>query len=753
MKEEASKQRNKERTLFRNYLLAAIPQGRVSLMKNESRRMNLTKRKTKSGPFFILHPSSFILSPSSFAFPSVSVMRGVFVCFGIWVFAMGGANGQENPPEQTRPQEKHEGRSRLAEGTTTRPAAGLSEIAYEDLVLLVKTARRAFQQKLAGASEQGARYRPPALNGVTAIIHVTLRSNGVTLAEAESREMDVIEAAVAAGTLLGQRALAKKLKPTDSDGYGLEFELLGPAEYLDVEYDEGGVWSEELLHAFEPAAEGIGVAFRGKRGWTRPSEVVSRNYTPDLALGAAESIIGLKHLHKLRVARDIRYFRFCAYHLWQRSAQTLPVVLVRGAVLVPPEAVGPEVLDAAIGRLGAYLHYRQNSDGWFSHVYLPSPDRYGHGNSALVQMHALEGLAAYGAWSGEADVVADVEKGLKKTALFLRPLSQETSAASTQRSAAHGKRENSGSETPLVTVRTTGETPVPQPLVLYFPGHARTTEVSAYLLSAISHQRSAINDQRLAVSSQPSAIDDPQSSIVNRQSLIGLVEGFLAAQGADGRVDMAIGQPAENAAEDAAAAGWALLALAQSDPSRGDERIEQALHRALSYYPSREDLLSDPVAAAALARAFASGYAWTNDAHASEFVFKILDQFAGLQVTEAACPWPELHGAINVRERGAIGVDTARYLAALADGLRLAERVGEKQRAKRYREAVSAAVRFVLQLEVRTEGCYYVRNPRDALGGVRASPWNNRIRADHCAEALMSMMLAREALYGVPKKD
>ena len=93
-------------------------------------------------------------------------------------------------------------------------------------------------------------------------------------------------------------------------------------------------------------------------------------------------------------------------------------------------------------------------------------------------------------------------------------------------------------------------------------------------------------------------------------------------------------------------------------------------------------------------------------------------------------------------------MDTALYLAALADGVKLAERVGDRPRAARYREAVKAAARFVLQLEMREEGCYYVRSPRDALGGVRAALWDHRLRADYCADALIGLMKARAALYG-----
>ena len=190
-----------------------------------------------------------------------------------------------------------------------------------------------------------------------------------------------------------------------------------------------------------------------------------------------------------------------------------------------------------------------------------------------------------------------------------------------------------------------------------------------------------------------------------------------------------------------------MLALGRADPTHADERVERALHQALRHYRRQREALG-PVASAAFARAFTLGYARSNDARASEWVFEVLDRFVASQVTEDVCPWPELHGAINVREPGAIGVDTVLYLTALSDGLLLADRIGDKRRVARYRKAILSAARFVMQLEVREEHCYYIRSPRDAVGGVRTALWDNRIRVDYCAEALMGLRRARQVLFG-----
>jgi len=650
-------------------------------------------------------------------------------------------------------QEKEEARSRFGDRATTRPSTELPSICYEDLALLVKTARRAFTDRVEGGIERAASYRPPALLGLRGVIHLTLRLRGAALVEAQSEEMDAIDAAIAAGALLGQSAIAKKVKLAGGgEECGIELEFLGPPEYLAAKYAERMTWSDELLHAFEPAAEGIGVEFEGRRGWTRPSQIVSSNYSPDLALQAAETAIGLTHTQKLRFEKRIRYFRFRAYHLWQSDARSLPVVLLRGAELVPEDAVTADGLDVAIDRMGAYLHYRQNRDGWFSHEYLPSMDRYGSGNSAVVQMEALYGLAAYAAWSQQPKVVADVKKGVRRSALFLRTLPVAT------RVAEDGKPQ----------VAQAG-------LLLVFPGHEDSRGASARLLAAVLALGSAWDGPAslweapvtqsfvadAAAGRLPSPAACPAQNVFDCVS--GLIRGLLCSLDEGSEPKPSAGEAAQDAkpGRDEVAAAWALLAALRADgwlaeQDGGTEKrlaadeLERRMRNAAAHYERSLDAAAGPVAASVLAGAFCEIYQRTSDARASDLAFSITDRFVRLQIDEGVCPWQELYGAINARERGVIGIDTANYLSALSDGLALAERIGDRDRARRYRRAIRLAARFILQLEVRESGCYYVRNPRDALGGVRAAPWDNRLRADRCADGLLSLISARRALFGEP---
>lgn len=618
---------------------------------------------------------------------------------------------------------------------TSRRASTMPDASFEDLALIVQTARRSFRDKVLKRPERGPSYRPPLLRGTRAILHMTLRSDGRLLAEVETPEMDVIDAAVAAGALLGQSVLDKAPlmeQPgvrSGGDRLGIEIEWIGPPEYLSAKYVDGVVWADELLHGFEGGREGIGVEFAGRIGRTRPSTVIVRNYTPDLALFAAEDKVGLSTLDKQNRARDIRYFRFPVYHLWQPSARALPIRLTRGERLLSADVVTAEGLDAAIGRLAAYLRYRQNRSGWFAHQFAPSSDRYLQTDSATAQMHALQVMTQYAVWAKRADFLADAMRGLRA----VMPRLME----------ARHRSEVGPDGSP--TSRPTSAPADPARLVLHFQGRGHYLEVSSRLLSAL-----------VALESAPDPIVGPSEAPEFDAERRGLVETLLKSQDSDGRLRLVLGEEQEQASGDNAAAGRAILALAESAGRRPDRRIEVLLHRALPYYRKKLAISGEAgmtreagaPAAASLIRGFAAGYPLTNDAETSDFVFELLDQLARLQLNESNCPWPELWGAINVRRLGAVGADTAWYLTALADGAALADRVGDRDRARRYRAAVRAASRFIVQLEFSRAGCFFVRSPGDVLGGVRSAVWDNQIRVDHCASALAGLIRAREILFG-----
>ncbi|MFQ5411998.1 MAG: hypothetical protein ACE5EC_06860, partial [Phycisphaerae bacterium] len=126
-----------------------------------------------------------------FGWWSVPTLHG----FGWWavptlpyVCSGGSARSQSADPAQTL-RTTTRTTPRTTTRPTTRPVDPGPRVAQEDLALLVTYARRAFRAAVMALPERSARFYPPELAGMKGIIHLTLRSHGVVLAEAESAEM------------------------------------------------------------------------------------------------------------------------------------------------------------------------------------------------------------------------------------------------------------------------------------------------------------------------------------------------------------------------------------------------------------------------------------------------------------------------------------------------------------------------------------------------------------------------------------
>jgi len=287
--------------------------------------------------------------------------------------------------------------------------ATFETVSDEDLILLVRTARRAMRDGVLGHAEYVPSYRPSSLTGLKATIHLTLRRGGIAVAEAQSPTLEAIDAAAAAGTILARRVQQRPAWSGQSDvrsggdSMGLEFEWIGPEEAVTEKYGPEQRWSEVLLKSFDGGRDGVGVRVldplqRGWKNWwaglesgrstfdrvgrTLPGQILSANMTPDFALAAAERQIRLVRDEKYRNEANITYFRFPTHLVWQAHAKARPARLIRGAEAVPPTAVDAAGVDAAIARIGGYLRYRQRDNGWFQYESLPSADRYGDGDSA-----------------------------------------------------------------------------------------------------------------------------------------------------------------------------------------------------------------------------------------------------------------------------------------------------------------------------------------------------------------------------------
>lgn len=640
-------------------------------------------------------------------------------------------------------------------GSTTTAESGraaveesLPDVAYDDLWLLLRIARRHLTQSVTRTPAEAPPYCPPSLRGRRATLHLTLRSNGRMVAEAEASGESAVSAAADAGAALGKRLLRNQrfmqrvTEPVrDLAELGLELEWIGAPEFMTAKFAEAQRWDPALLAGFEPGVEGIGVRFGEQEGRTRPSQVIASNLAPDLALAAAEVAAGLRVEEKKSTPETIRYFRFRTHHTWEARSGARPVVLVRGMTPVAPDDVTPSGLDAAIERMGSYLVYRQNRNGFFSEEYLPSSDEHVAINHARAQVTALQGLARYSQTRRRHEIDERVFRGIDAALPNLTPLQRLDPATSGPAAASAGR-------------------------VLSFKGHGQELALSAQLLDALLcvHGERRYDDARL-----------------------GLTAALLACQEPDGAFLMRFSRTTDDGAIDDSASGAALAALCRSNRWKKNEAVATAFGRAmhlaalrtarpaptsapaatrptnpqaaLSSAPAVPPIgqapaggdgvtrWADAAGSAAWAAGLAEGIGIGDENRIRELVFSVVDRLVMIQVGPG-CPWPDLVGALDVDGTGDVGSGTAQYLPALAAGLDLARRTGDEVREGRYRASLMLACRFILQLEFRESEGFYVQSQRDVLGGVRSAPWDNRIRVDRCAEALMGLIAGREALFG-----
>jgi hypothetical protein len=193
--------------------------------------------------------------------------------------------------------------------------------------------------------------------------------------------------------------------------------------------------------------------------------------------------------------------------------------------------------------------------------------------------------------------------------------------------------------------------------------------------------------------------------------------------------------------------GEALLAFAEHYNHEPSAAVLEAFDRAIDFYQEYFRDRPSPAFVPWQVQAYTLIAQKSKRRDYVDYVFELTDWLAGKQLDESNCPWPELWGGIASYQPGRAGVSTAAYLEGFADALTLARSVGDTERVKRYDALVRRAARFVIQMQVRPEEAFFIRSPRDAVGGIRSTPTLNLLRIDHCQHALVGLIKARQVLF------
>jgi hypothetical protein len=192
----------------------------------------------------------------------------------------------------------------------------------------------------------------------------------------------------------------------------------------------------------------------------------------------------------------------------------------------------------------------------------------------------------------------------------------------------------------------------------------------------------------------------------------------------------------DDAAQDTAP-GLALLALARAAQEKVSAPDEAKLARARRYYRHRFRHKHPGSQASWLAQAAVAWWRIDRDAEAARLAFEICDQALTCQ--------SEKNGAfLDDRSPDELGDPTALYLEALATAAELAAGLRDRAREQRYLRACTRGVAFLDSLVIQERDAARVKNPRQALGGVLASPEQGEIRVDVVQHALMTLLGLRQ---------
>ena len=141
----------------------------------------------------------------------------------------------------------------------------------------------------------------------------------------------------------------------------------------------------------------------------------------------------------------------------------------------------------------------------------------------------------------------------------------------------------------------------------------------------------------------------------------------------------------------------------------------------------------------------------TKDKELLDFVFEMNDWLLKMQQGPDDVPSPEMvgrfydpHHRFGPPHASADGV----YLEGLAEAYRLAVAAKDVRRENRYRAAMKAGLRHVLQLQFADDtDMYYVPDDQriHVRGGIRTTEYDNRIRCDNVQHNVVAMIKAIEA--------
>ncbi|NOX58075.1 MAG: hypothetical protein GXP29_04360 [Planctomycetes bacterium] len=554
---------------------------------------------------------------------------------------------------------------------------------------LTQLIRRTLEAKLNNDPTYQPAYVPPPLVDTASQMVVILRIDGYARGIGVSLRQPIIEATQEAALV----ALSSARSSADAATFALDrvridVQVLGRVQLFHS--TTGGWMSPNALEQFlDPGRDGVGLFLDGERRWCTPSEMIAQGVNVRNAL----EILGKEITLDSRSLIQAKLSKFRTLHWWEIEVGGDVQKLQRGMVHVPLASITRNNLDDAIQKLGDYLIYRQRPDATFAVRYDPSSDSYAAKENEVAQSGATWAMGFY---------------------------AKHTKSSAARTAFARAVRIRRG-------------------LVVDFPA----VDNAAFLVTADRRNKLATTAQFCL------ALADSPNPTLDANLRTRLANAMIWLEQPSGRF-ITVFPPNRKLESQDVAPGQAVLALTRCYELDPSQHTLEAIERAFGFYRKHFEDTGSPAMVPWHMQAYARMARLTKKGAYREFVFKMADQVCDHQITMRNSDAPILVGAIVAPGVLPPNAGTAAMLSGLADAAELAQDVGDVERFHRYVEACRLAARFVMQLQIREEECYFIRSLPDAVNGIRTSPMNWRIRLDNCQHALIGLIKARQVLFPDP---
>ena len=184
--------------------------------------------------------------------------------------------------------------------------------------------------------------------------------------------------------------------------------------------------------------------------------------------------------------------------------------------------------------------------------------------------------------------------------------------------------------------------------------------------------------------------------------------------------------------------------LFQAEAARGGLECAPSLERCAAAFErcrARHYRARNPAFVPWHTQACASLFAQTGRREFADFAFEINDWLLPMQQWDGLAP--DLRGRFYDPRRPEFGpphaASTGAYMEGLADALALARAVGDRARAVAYERAIRRGLRSLRQLQFRDwRDAFYVSRKKRVMGALRTEVYDNAVRVDSAAHALMA---------------